>query len=76
MSDIISDLINKFKEYLHVTHDPKSEYKIADRIMMLYKRASGPGEARDTKNEYVKQFVEGSRHGPVIANRTFEMERI
>jgi hypothetical protein len=44
--------------------------------MMLYKRASTPEEARDAKNEYVKQFVEGSSHSPVIADRTFAMERI
>jgi hypothetical protein len=33
-------------------------------------------EARDTKNEYVRQFVEDSSHGPIIVDRTFEMERI
>ncbi|WP_198407709.1 hypothetical protein [Candidatus Endomicrobiellum trichonymphae] len=55
---------------LVVTHDMKSAYKIADRIMMLYEGkiifSGTPEEARDTKNEYIRQFVEGSSHWPII----------
>lgn len=85
MVGIISGLIINLKECLRitsivVTHDMKSAYKIADRIMMLYEGkiifSGTPGEVRNTKNEYVKQFVEGSSHGPIIIDRTFEMERI
>jgi phospholipid/cholesterol/gamma-HCH transport system ATP-binding protein len=58
----------------------KSAYKIADRIMMLYEGkiifSGTPEETRDTKNEYVKQFVEGSSHSPIVTDRTFEIERI
>ncbi|WP_149030002.1 ATP-binding cassette domain-containing protein [Candidatus Endomicrobiellum trichonymphae] len=83
--DIISGLIISLREYLRitsivVTHDMKSAYKIADRIMMLYEGkiifSGTPEEARDTKNEYIRQFVEGSSHWPIIYDRTFEMERI
>ncbi|MDR0800477.1 MAG: ABC transporter ATP-binding protein [Endomicrobium sp.] len=85
MSDIISDLIINLREHLQitsivVTHDMNSAYKIADRIMMLYKGKvifNGTSEeTRNTKNEYVRQFVEGSSRGPIINDRTFEMERI
>ncbi|MCA6071476.1 MAG: ABC transporter ATP-binding protein [Endomicrobium sp.] len=85
MADVISDLIINLKEYLHVTsivvtHDMKSAYKIADRIMMLYNGGiifnGALEEARNTKNEYVRQFVEGSGRGPILTDRTFGMDKI
>jgi phospholipid/cholesterol/gamma-HCH transport system ATP-binding protein len=85
LSDVISDLIINLKKHLHVTsvvvtHDMNSAYKIADRIMMLYEGNiifnGTPSEIRNTKNEYVRQFVEGSSHGPICTDRTFEMGKI
>ncbi|MDR1086997.1 MAG: ABC transporter ATP-binding protein [Endomicrobium sp.] len=85
MSDVISDLIINLKKHLHitsivVTHDMKLAYKIADRIMMLYGGniifSGTPDEVRNTKNEYVKQFVRGSSQGPILIEKRFEMERI
>jgi phospholipid/cholesterol/gamma-HCH transport system ATP-binding protein len=85
MSDVINDLIINLKKHLHVTsivvtHDMSSAYKIADRIMMIYGGSiifnGTPEEVRSTKNEYVRQFVEGSSRGPIHTDRTFEMEKI
>jgi phospholipid/cholesterol/gamma-HCH transport system ATP-binding protein len=85
MSDMISDLIINLKKHLKVTslvatHDMKSAYKIADRIAMIYKGGiifnGTPEEAQNTKNEYVRQFVEGLSCGPILTDRTFEMEKI
>jgi phospholipid/cholesterol/gamma-HCH transport system ATP-binding protein len=85
MSDVISDLIVNLREHLKVTsivvtHDMKSAYKIADRIIMLYKGevifTGTPEETRNTDNPVVKQFVEGSSHGPIETDRTFDMEEI
>ncbi|MDR1522738.1 MAG: ABC transporter ATP-binding protein [Endomicrobium sp.] len=83
MSDVISDLIISLKKYLNVssvvvTHDMKSAYKIADRIMMLYEGriifSGTPEEVKNTDNEYVRQFVEGSSRGPMQQiDRTFKM---
>jgi phospholipid/cholesterol/gamma-HCH transport system ATP-binding protein len=84
-SDVISDLIINLREHLNVTsivitHDMKSTYKIADRISMLYKGKiifnGTPEEVKYTKNEYVKQFVEGSSHGPITTDKISEMEKI
>ncbi|MDR1662905.1 MAG: ABC transporter ATP-binding protein [Endomicrobium sp.] len=82
MSDIINNLILNLKKYLHVTsivvtHDMNSAYKIADRIMMLcggniiFNGTSD--EVRNTKNKYVKQFIEGSSMGSMHSDRIFEM---
>ena len=85
MSDVISDLIINLRERLKitsivVTHDMKSAYKIADRIMMLYKGevifTGTPQETRNTDNPVVKQFVEGSSQGPIKTDRTFGLEEI
>jgi phospholipid/cholesterol/gamma-HCH transport system ATP-binding protein len=84
MTDVISDLIINLRERLKitsivVTHDMNSAYKIAGRIMMLYKTGvifSGtPEETKNTDNEIVKQFISGSSKGPIETDRTFsEME--
>jgi phospholipid/cholesterol/gamma-HCH transport system ATP-binding protein len=80
MSDVISDLIINLKERLSitsivVTHDMKSACKIADRILMLHKGniifSGTPSQTQNSKNEYVRQFVEGSSCGPILADRTF-----
>lgn len=85
MSDVISDLIINLREHLKVTsivvtHDMKSAYKIADRIIMLHEGnvifSGTPEETKSTDNEVVRQFVEGSSHGPIKTDRTFNMEEI
>ena len=74
MSDIISDLIIDLKAKLGVTsvvitHDMRSAFKIADYIAFLYEGKillyGTPEDFRTTDNPYVKQFVEGSSHGPI-----------
>ncbi|MDR3243234.1 MAG: ABC transporter ATP-binding protein [Elusimicrobiota bacterium] len=82
MSDIISDLIIYLRDKLKVTslvvsHDMKSAYKIADRIIMLYKGnlvfEGTPAEVDKTDNAIVRQFVSGSSQGPIEAERTFQL---
>ncbi|MCL2145091.1 MAG: ABC transporter ATP-binding protein [Endomicrobia bacterium] len=84
MTDVISDLIINMRKHLKatsiaVTHDMRSAYKIADRIMMLYQGevifTGTPQEIKNTDNPVVRQFVEGSSQGPIQTDRTFEMER-
>ena len=74
MSDIISDLIIDLKQKLGVTsvvitHDMHSAFKIADHIAFLYEgQILLYGTSQDfkkTENPYVKQFVNGSSHGPI-----------
>ena len=85
MSDVINDLIINLRKCLHVTsivvtHDMKSAYKIADKIMMLYNGGiifNGTlEELQNTKNEYVRQFVEGSSRGSILADKIFGMDKI
>jgi phospholipid/cholesterol/gamma-HCH transport system ATP-binding protein len=67
-SDVINELIIKLQKELKitsvvVTHDMKSAYKIADRIIMLdHGKMVADGDAdhiRNHPNEIVKQFIEG-----------------
>jgi len=83
MSDAVSELIISLRENLKitsivVTHDMKSAYKMADRIIMLNKGevifSGTPKETLKTDNPFVRQFVEGSSHGPIKTERNFEME--
>jgi phospholipid/cholesterol/gamma-HCH transport system ATP-binding protein len=79
-SDIINDLIIKLQNELQitsvvVTHDMKSAYKIADRIVMLSKGkiiADGTAEdIRTSRDEQVCRFIEGrakSQAGDQIEN--------
>ncbi|MCL2388896.1 MAG: ABC transporter ATP-binding protein [Elusimicrobia bacterium] len=80
MTDVISDLINHLKKKLSitsivVTHDIKSAYKIADRIIMLHKGevifTGTPEQTKITDNAVVRQFVEGLSEGPIKVERTF-----
>lgn len=73
-TDVINDLILKLKEEmgitsLTITHNMPSAYKIADRIGMLYEGelifVGTPKELKETKNEYVQQFITGSAQGPI-----------
>lgn len=67
-SDIINELILKLENGLGhtsvvVTHDMKSAYKIADRIIMLHRgKIIADGDADDIKNHphpVVQQFIHG-----------------
>ncbi len=73
-SDVINDLIVELNEKLNVTsvavtHDMRSAFKIADRIIMLYQGKvefdGTPDEVRNTDNPIVRQFIEGQAHGPI-----------
>ena len=74
MSDIISDLILEMKHKIGITsvvitHDMRSAFKISDYIAFLYEGRimlhGTPEEFRKTDNPYVRQFVDGSSHGPI-----------
>lgn len=73
-ADVIDNLIVRLNEKLHVTsvavtHDMKSAFKIADRVVMLYQGKVecdvSPDEIRNTDNEIVKQFINGTADGPI-----------
>jgi phospholipid/cholesterol/gamma-HCH transport system ATP-binding protein len=74
MSAVIDKLIADLSKKLRitsvvVTHDMQSVFRIADRIAMLYKgkvvEVGTPEQIKNTKNDLVKQFVEGNPEGPV-----------
>ena len=52
-----------------VTHDMKSVYRVADRVVMLYEGSvifnGTPDQIRQTEDPVVRQFIEGRAHGPV-----------
>ncbi len=73
-SDIIDDLIVELNEKLKVTsitvtHDMKSAFKIANKIVMLYQGKvefeGTPDEIKKTSNPTVQQFISGSAIGPI-----------
>lgn len=73
-SDVINDLIKELNDRLHVTsvavtHDMTSAFKIADRIVMLYRGHiefdGTPEETRQTDNGVVRQFISGTASGPI-----------
>ena len=72
--DVINQLIRDTQRRLRVTsvvvtHDIKSAYAVADRIVFLYQgriRYDGTaGETRDTGDAMMRQFIEGSSRGPI-----------
>ncbi len=74
MSDVINDLIRSLQAHLQVTsvvvtHDIKSAYLVGDRLAMLYQgkivHQGTPDEVRNTNDPLVRQFIEGSREGPI-----------
>lgn len=67
---LIIDLSKKLQvTSVVVTHDMKSVMTIADRIAMLYEgqvlEVGTPDEIRNSKNEMVQQFINGSPDGPI-----------
>jgi phospholipid/cholesterol/gamma-HCH transport system ATP-binding protein len=73
-ADVIHQLIRDMQQRLHVTsvvvtHDIRSAYTVADRIVLLYQgriRYDGTvQETRDTGDAMMRQFIEGSSRGPI-----------
>ena len=73
-ADVINQLIREMQKRLHVTsvvvtHDIKSAYAVADRIVLLYQgRVMYDGtveETRRTDDAMMRQFIEGSSRGPI-----------
>jgi len=73
-SDVINDLIVELNEKLKVTsiavtHDMRSAFKIANRIIMLYRGKvafdGSPEETRSTTDPVVVQFINGQAQGPI-----------
>jgi len=73
-ADAINELILSLARKLGVTsvlvtHDMKSAFKVGTRIVLLHKGqvvAEGrPDEFEVSDNPYVRQFIEGSSHGPL-----------
>ena len=73
-ADVINDLVVQLNEKLHVTsiavtHDMRSAFRIADRIVMLHggrvEFDGTPDQVRNTTNEVVAQFIRGQSHGPI-----------
>ncbi|HWR83327.1 MAG TPA: ABC transporter ATP-binding protein [Candidatus Deferrimicrobium sp.] len=73
-ADMIDDLIVDLNRKLNVTsfavtHDMKSAFKIASRIVMLYNGAivcdGTPNEIRHSDDPVVQQFITGSALGPI-----------
>jgi len=74
MADVINDLIIKVSAApeitsIVITHDMVSAYKISDKIAVLFEgeiiETGSPAEIRGTKNEIVRQFIEGRSAGPI-----------
>ena len=72
--DVINQLIRDLQTRLHVTsvvvtHDIKSAYSVADRIVLLYQgRVMYDGTAEETRrtdDAMMRQFIEGSSRGPI-----------
>lgn len=73
-ADVINQLIREMQKRLHVTsvvvtHDIKSAYTVADRIVLLYQgRVMFDGTAEETRrtdDAMMRQFIEGSSRGPI-----------
>ncbi|PKN00683.1 MAG: ABC transporter ATP-binding protein [Elusimicrobia bacterium HGW-Elusimicrobia-1] len=67
-ADLITDLILKLQHNLKitsivVTHDMVAAYKVSNRVAMLYDgkivEIGSPDEIKNTRNEIVRQFIEG-----------------
>ncbi|MEK7450098.1 MAG: ATP-binding cassette domain-containing protein [Planctomycetota bacterium] len=73
MANVINHLIVDLRERLKitsvvVTHDMKSTFMVADRIILLYRgqiiRSGTPDEFKDSPDPFIKQFVLGEPKGP------------
>ncbi|MRI58503.1 MAG: ABC transporter ATP-binding protein [Epsilonproteobacteria bacterium] len=73
-SDLITRLIRKMQEELHVTsvlisHDIKESFKAGDYFAMLYDgriiEYGDKNSFKNSSNPYVRQFLEGRAEGPI-----------
>ena len=73
-ADAINDLMVKLKDSLRVTsiavtHDIQSAYKVATRMALMYEGrihwTGTPEEIQGSSDPVVRQFIEGSREGPI-----------
>ncbi len=73
-SDMIDDLIVELNEKLSVTsitvtHDMRSAFKIASRVVMLYEGKvqfdGSPEELQKSPDQVVQQFITGRSTGPI-----------
>ncbi len=78
MAGVINDLIREIVKEMGatavtITHDMASVRAISDRVAMLHDGVIqwvGPKEEMDTAPDpYLRQFIEGSAHGPIEALR-------
>lgn len=74
MTAVIDELIIELNEKMNmtsvvITHDMESAYRVADRIVMLYKGevvATGtPEEIKNSTDKFVQQFTKGLADGPI-----------
>jgi phospholipid/cholesterol/gamma-HCH transport system ATP-binding protein len=74
MSDVINQLIRDLQRRMGVTsvvvtHDLTSAFTVADRVAMLYGGRvvfqGTPDDVRSTTDPLMRQFIEGSSHGPI-----------
>jgi phospholipid/cholesterol/gamma-HCH transport system ATP-binding protein len=77
-TDVICDLFMDLQKKLRgtsviVTHDLKTAFKLSDRVGLLYDgqivEVSDTENFKNSDNPYVRQFIKGSRIGP-IENKT------
>lgn len=73
-ADVIDELVVSLNRQLNVTsivvtHDMKSAFKIAQRIIMLYESRvwfdGTPKELRESDDAVIQQFITGSAIGPI-----------
>lgn len=78
MTAVITRLIRELSDALGVasvvvTHDMKSAFEVADRIVMLYRgrivAAGSPADIESSDDEIVQQFVKGEAEGPIPVGR-------
>jgi phospholipid/cholesterol/gamma-HCH transport system ATP-binding protein len=72
---LIIDLSRKLKmTSVVVTHEMKSAFRIADRMVVLHKgkvvAAGTPQEIKDSDHPYVSQFINGEMDGPISFQTT------
>jgi phospholipid/cholesterol/gamma-HCH transport system ATP-binding protein len=78
MTAVITRLIRELSDALGVasvvvTHDMKSAFEVADKVVMLYRgeivAAGTPEEIEQSEDEVVRQFVLGQAEGPIPVGR-------
>lgn len=77
IDQLIMDLTQKLKmTSIVVTHELKSAFRIADRMIFLSQgkiiAAGTPEEIQNSDNPFIKQFINGDLNGPVTLQETRE----